>query len=497
VNIAIQPWIRIFDQQNRLLELSLVDVLVGSHKRRTIHGSTPLERVALFRLILAFLYRTSQPETEAEAERILKVGQFDAKLIKSYLAVWRDRFHLLHEDYPFFQHAHPPTKLEARNVNRLFLNYSTGIKGTLHSHIHDGTKMKLTLAQAARAVVLAQNFLTAGGNSGRPGQMFRHTGPLRQTNFILEGRSLFETLWIHLFPKSLEQSLSPFFPEIVASSEDRPVWERDDPELPMRQQPQGPLDALTYPCRLIKLVPETNRKTINQVIISQSLWIKENIPLFDPTTAYRLVPNKEEQEIFKVYPLKIEQGFLKELGLFDPEEANLAFPVYNRWRRLVQGGYLNPSHTLFTATGVECDEQYAALTHRIYNYQLQFPAEILVDRERFALLKKLDHETQLWSRLGAQALAAGIKSLHPLRQKHFVLLPSLFQEELQHLIEYWQPMVIAGKDAPNWEQIVLKVLNQQASRLSFGARGVALNKFNHLRAWQRKVKQNIVGEGHD
>jgi len=32
MNVAIQKWIRVFDQENRLVELSLTDTLVWSHK---------------------------------------------------------------------------------------------------------------------------------------------------------------------------------------------------------------------------------------------------------------------------------------------------------------------------------------------------------------------------------------------------------------------------------------------------------------------------------
>ena len=163
MNLATQPWIKTIDEHNQLIKCSLYDVLAQAHHIKTIQGGTPLEYAAVFRLILALLYRSSQPITEADASRLLNTGQFDPAPIRTYLAKWRDRFNLFDEHFPFFQWAQPPTQLKPRNINRLFLHYSTGIKGTLHSHVHDSTRLNLTPAQAARAVITAQNFLTSGG----------------------------------------------------------------------------------------------------------------------------------------------------------------------------------------------------------------------------------------------------------------------------------------------------------------------------------------------
>ena len=493
MNLATQPWIKTIDEHNQLIKCSLYDVLAQAHHIKTIQGGTPLEYAAVFRLILALLYRSSQPITEADASRLLNTGQFDPAPIRTYLAKWRDRFNLFDEHFPFFQWAQPPTQLKPRNINRLFLHYSTGIKGTLHSHVHDSTRLNLTPAQAARAVITAQNFLTSGGQSGRSGQMFRHTSPLRQTNFILQGRSLFETLWLHLFPKNSEQALSPFFSKAAPLPEDRPIWERDNPEIPQRCQPQGPMDALTYPCRIIKLLPESGQQVVNQTLISQSLWVAENAPLFDPLVAYRLVPGKKKGEK-KVYPVKIEQGFMEELALFYPEVENLAFPVYTRWRRIVQQGYLNPNHTLFTAIGVECDKRRAARTHQIYNHYLPFPAAILVDAERFSLLQRYDREMQIWLQIGVKALQTGIQSLHKSRQNRFLSLPKLLRQTLQQIAENRLSLAVSGRDWPDWEQIVWQIVNRQLPVFPLEVRGRIMNKFNQLKNWQRKEKQNTDGE---
>lgn len=487
MNLISQPWIRVTNQQNRLIELSLAETLTQAHLITAIHGQTPLERVALFRLLLAVLYRTCQPETEIEAQYQLMVGQFNADRIWAYLMTWRERFNLFHPTYPFYQVSHPPVSLKLRNINRLFLNYSTGIKGTWHSHIHDNTQLKLTPAQAARAVVTAQSFLTAGGNSGRPDLMFHHAPPLQQTNFILQGPTLFHTLWLHLFPRETTQKLAPFFPNTWPDSNDCPVWEREHPEQPPRQQPRGPLDALTYPSRLIKLMPEADLTIINHTFITQALWIALNVPRFDVLAAYRLVKPKNKPSL--VYPVKVETGFLEAGALLNPNNDNLTWPVYNRWRSLVERGVIQANEIRFTATGVECDSDNVALTHRIYDHQLSLPAAVLLDEAQSARFQQYSQATAIWSYIGMQALQAGIQTLHPSRRDHFQSLLVRLQIQLRQLAESHLSLSFMSWETSQWEAIIRHLIEQQTAYLPPAAQAVVQKKLNLLCIWQRKVKQ--------
>lgn len=487
MNLTNIPWLQATTVKNRLVEVSLTEALTQAHTLTAVLGQTPLERVALLRFLLAVLYRACQPETENEAQRQYQTGQFDADRLKNYFAMWQKRFCLFDPDHPFYQVAHPPASLKPSNVNRLFLSYTTGIKSTLHNHNHDDATLNLTPAQAARAVISAQTFLTAGGNSGRPDLMFHHTPPLQQSNFIIHGATLFQTLWLHLFPKEGEQGLAPFFHNTWPTTDDCPVWERDHPEQPPRQQPQGPLDVLTYPGRLVKLMPEYDQTRVNRAIITQGLWIAPNVPRFDPLAAYRQVKSKNKP--VAVYPVKIEAGFLKTPALLAPYTENLAWPVYIRWRKLVEGGVLRPDEFRFAATGVECDSRNVALTHRIYDHWLPIPGRALFNDSQLAMIQQYGQAVATWSYIGAQAFKAGILTLHASRRNRFQAALDLMKQQVRQIAETCLPLACTGQEPLNWEAIVHHLVEQQTAQMPVTAQAAARNKLNHLCAWQRKEQQ--------
>ena len=336
-------------------------------------------------------------------------------------------------------------------------------------------------------MVTAQSFQTAGGNSGRAGLMFRHTPPLQQTNFILQGPTLFHTLWLHLFPKKVEQNLAPFFPNACPAIDDCPIWERDHPEQPPREQPQGPLDALTYPGRLIKLLPEPDQARVNHILFTQALWIAPNTPRFDPLAASRLVASKSQPPL--VYPVKAETGFLEAVALLDPYAENLAWPVYTRWRKLAERDGLVTGETWLTATGVECDSQNVALTHRIYHHRLPLPASALLDETKLAMLQQYGGATEIWSRIGVKALQAGVNTFHPSRQRRFQALPTLLQHQVRQLVESYLPLALADREPPHWETIIRHLVDQQTIHLPMVAQAATRNKLDHLCAIQRKREQ--------
>lgn len=473
--------------QGRLWEVSLTEALLQAHKVTAIHGRTPLERVAIFRLLLAVLYRACQPETETEAHRLYQARKFDAARIRAYLATWRGRFNLFDPIYPFFQVVDPPVSSAPRPINRLFLDYATGIKGTLHSHIHDESQLELTPAQAARAVVTAQSFLTAGGNSGRPGLPLRHTPALQQTNFIIQGPTLFHTLWLHLFPTEAVHHLAPFFPEASPAADDCPVWEREYPEQPLRQQPQGPLDALTYPGRLIKLQPEPDHLTVRRALVTQGLWVSPNVPRFDPLAAYRLVHAENKPSV--VYPFKAETGILEALQLCDPRAENLAWPVYARWRRMKERGILCPERFQFTATGVECAPGRPALVHRLYEDWWPVPAAALLDETQLATLLEYGRAVKSWSDVGTRALRAGVQTFHPSRQDRFQSMFPLLKLQFRKSAESYLPLIFSGHEAPDWEAITRALVDQHSGYLPAAAQAATRDRLNQLCNWQRKQRR--------
>ena len=86
MNLVSDPWLPVINGAGQRRATSLEQTLLSAHRIRGIAGATPLETVAILRLLLAVLYRAAQPDTERAAVRMLKRRQFPARDISRYLA---------------------------------------------------------------------------------------------------------------------------------------------------------------------------------------------------------------------------------------------------------------------------------------------------------------------------------------------------------------------------------------------------------------------------
>lgn len=484
MNVVSDGWIPTISNTGEQHVLSLKQVLLSAHRIRGIAGATPLETVAILRLLLAVLYRAVQPNTERTAVRMLKRGQFPARAISRYLAKWEHRFNLFDPDFPFFQWAHPPDNLKPRNVNRLFLYFGSGIRGTLHSHIHDKSVIQLTPSQAVRALLLAQVFSIAGGNSGRPGRNYRHTPALRRTNFIIHGRSLFETLWLMLFPVESMPDLEPFFECATSSAADCPVWERDHPENPLRTAPEGVMDSLTYPARLIRLVPNGDG-AVTQTIFSQGLLSNNNVPLFDPMAAVRVIKHPKTQQT-TVSHLKLPDGFLAEFSMFEPEftaTAHPVWPVFRRWLTTAKQRHIDPRYSIFNTVGVKTGSQpvKAAEILKIYNHFLPLPGTVFLERALFQSTQTVVEYVQLRQEFGTRAIKTGLKTLHASKRALFAPAIESFHQNLAVWMSTRLPALIMQQFNPTEIDTVFRqIFRQCIANFPTEARAIAADRYYYL-----------------
>lgn len=254
-NLVESPWIPCTLQDGTAVELSLRDVLIGSHDLRDLHGESPLVTASLHRLLLAVLHRILDgPKDWQEWEVLQRAGRWDSGQIGDYLDRWLHRFDLFDAARPFYQAADNRIT-EAGPVNRLILEMSHGNMGTLFDHSVEAEEPALTPGEAARALLAIQAFGLGGFGMGR----LSHTDApcTGGVVFLIQGRSLFETLCLNLL-RYPDETLPG-----RADPRDRPVWEMDDPFTPERTIPLGYLDYLTWQNRRILFLPETvNGKVI-------------------------------------------------------------------------------------------------------------------------------------------------------------------------------------------------------------------------------------------
>ena len=386
-------------------------------------------------------------------------------------------------DFPFFQWAHPPDNLKPRNANRLFVYFGSGIRGTLHSHVHDKSVIQLTPSQAARALLLVQSFSIAGGNSGRPGKNYRHTPALRQTNFIIHGQSLFETLWLMLFPVESMSELEPFFDSAVQADTDCPVWERDHPENPSRTAPEGVIDSLTYPARLIRLIPNGDG-TVAHTIFSQGLLSDNNVPLFDPMAAVRAVkhPKIEQPTISHI---KMPNGFLSEFSMFEPESTTThsVWPVYRRWLNTVKQGHIDPRYSIFNAVGVKTGVKSvkAAEILKIYNHFLPLPGTVFLERTLFQFTQSAIEYFQLRQEFGTRAIKTGLKTLYASKRPLFAPAIECFHQNVAVWMSTRLPALIMQQfDPTEIDTVFRQIFRQCITNFPTAARAIAVDRYRYL-----------------
>lgn len=253
-NLIDQPWIRVQRLDGSIAKVSLLECFEEAGELKQILGDLPTQSFALYRLLLAIMYRATggQPDYWAQwwAQRELPLAQIDA-----YLARFHERFDLLHPEVPFYQVADLRTqKGEFTELTRLIADAGSDYLSTRTGE----AITSLSFAEAARWLVHCQAFDVSGIKSGAVGDPRVKGGkgyPIGMAaaghigGILLEGETLLETLLLNFVPQK-------------AGTEDLAAWEiaeeftaapRHREDLDVAYRPRGRAEVLTWPSRRIRL----------------------------------------------------------------------------------------------------------------------------------------------------------------------------------------------------------------------------------------------------
>jgi CRISPR system Cascade subunit CasA len=309
-NLLEEPWIPVLEG-GRVREVSIREALLRAPRIARIETASPLEEAALHRLLLAILHRALPPVRDVvDAADLLERGAFDQKALEAYLDQYHDRFWLFHPEAPFFQIADLPLE-DPLPWTKLRPELATGNNPTLFDHTTDPDPPEIPYAEAARALVLHQNFVL-GGLVRRLGVTSGKDGPLaRPAVFLPTGDTLFETLVLNLVPYEPEG--------------DEPLWEkpplrRKDVEKAATKWPlSGITRVYTWPSRGVLLLD--TGKGVRWMAYGPGV---EPDPVFfrDPMVAYR------QSSKGNVVPLRLseEKSFWRDFSAMLPAQGG-AFPA--------------------------------------------------------------------------------------------------------------------------------------------------------------------------
>ncbi|MFE2763294.1 type I-E CRISPR-associated protein Cse1/CasA [Streptomyces halstedii] len=303
-DLTSRPWLPVLLKDGSERELSLPEVFDQARDIRRLVGDLPTQDFALTRLLLALLYDAlSEPrgdiapaDTDAWEELWLSRSAYAAP-VAAYLHRHRERFDLLHPEFPFFQTPGLRTaKDEISSLNRLVADVPNG--DPFFSMRRPGVD-RLGFAEAARWLVHAQAYDTSGIKSGAVGDPRVKAGkgypqgPAWAGNLggvLLEGDNLHETLLLNLIAGDT--------PGVHAAEADRPAWRAEPggpaPALDLGLRPYGLRDLYTWQSRRIRL--HHDEDGVHGVVLAYGDRLEpHNRHGHEPMTSWRRSPAQEKK----------------------------------------------------------------------------------------------------------------------------------------------------------------------------------------------------------
>ena len=244
-NLVTQPWIPVRLHDRSRTTLSLHDTLLRAKDLVGIEDPSPLVTMALYRFLLAVLYRALEgPATLDDAQALFTHG-LPARRITAYLKRWTGRFDLFDANYPFAQHYFFQPK-HPRPWTALGAEYNADTAKVLFDHSDVRRPGTIPPAQAARLLLATHTFSISAGKSELA---HTSTAPSATAAMILPmGRTLEDTLICGLVPQSVD-----------TAHHDQPMWERD-PEIldtlarGVTRSVEGYASLYSWPSRTITLL---------------------------------------------------------------------------------------------------------------------------------------------------------------------------------------------------------------------------------------------------
>lgn len=252
-NLIDNPWIPVVTTSNESALLSLKTLLSNPQNYLRIESDTPLETVAIYRFVLALLYRALQgPSNTRQAASFWEKG-FPIEKIQSYLESYYTRFDIFDDSQPFYQLVDLPLEGYAQNWRKISVAEGPGnTTATFNPVARRGAPGVLmdwiTPAQAARKLLEHQTFVLGGlikkFITSAPG-----APSATHAMVMVQGKNLLQTLILQLVKYDYQEDW------------DAPVWEKPPFQMAwVRQDPvvniQGFSQLYTWFSRSIRFYPE-------------------------------------------------------------------------------------------------------------------------------------------------------------------------------------------------------------------------------------------------
>lgn len=319
-NLIDEPWIPVKLLDGTRIEWGIKETLLRSKEIASIEDASPLVVAALYRFLLAVLYRALEGPTDIDQAKSLFATGLPSEKIIAYLQKWEDRFWLFHEKYPFSQIPEfEPSIWKPWTV--LAAEHNADNAKVLFDHIDVSAAGTISPAFAARWILATQTFSLSSGKSE-----LSHTGTAPSASSLIViplGINLQDTLLMCLVPQNRDILLC-----------DLPLWERDPEPVTslksgIKRSLDGFADRYTWRTRAIRL-------NINESGQIEKLGFASGVEnslldQIDPMVAYRIDDKKGKLPIqFR------ERGTWRDFDSLLPDTEGLAPKVIEHAKALTR-----------------------------------------------------------------------------------------------------------------------------------------------------------------
>lgn len=243
-DLLTRPWMPVLTDAGPA-RVSLREALARAHALRL--AAPGPQHAALLRLLLALHAAAAGPANQDEWDAAWRAPTLDTGRIDAYLDAHADRFDLLGGPRPFWQS--PRITGATQDVRGLDVAAWSSGAPQFAPHLMCGPA-PMDAADAAVGLVMLQAWHPGGIRTGHPADPATRAGKV----YGSKPGPLSTMTHLRITGACLKDELLLNRPPAPRAPGDRPVWEQDAPDAPMRKrEAAGPLDWWTWPTRRVRL----------------------------------------------------------------------------------------------------------------------------------------------------------------------------------------------------------------------------------------------------
>lgn len=452
-NLIDEPWIRVMDENCKVVEVSLLDAIINAHKYKSLSGELPTQDVAVMRLILAVIHTVVSRYDEYGDENDLEdseddaldrwkglweQGYFPENAVREYLEQWHERFWLFHPDRPFYQISQTAMDSIITNQKRILLSKFNGEisesanKINFFSIASGKEKESLNYSEATRWLISMNSFddtfIKPQGKDLESASV-GWVGSLGVTYLL--GNNLFETLMLNLVLINKDD----------VECEQNPLWEKDEiceKERVKIGMPNNSAELYTIQSRRVHLYRENGEIKFFHNIAGDLLSVDNAFR--EPMTIWHIA--NKEGTVSKPMKHNAPTQMWREFSVLYQKEKNQRAGVVEWYKNYLYGkGLIKKS--VFLKTAIVAVEYDTSSAHKIINYfsdSLSMHSEILSDigaNWRSDIETEIQHCESLAYEIGkfAQNLYVASGGDNSPKNKTFTELPGKVKEQLYYRLD--------------------------------------------------------------